>query len=208
MAPAHPSPPLPPSWDAWLTASLDRLAGAVRLRSLRPVHPGPDSARVLVPGAVWDAWMVDYGCGGVGGQGGEGARAAPLQAPRSLTLFSTNDYLGLSTHPTVRGAASSAASRVGCGTRSSGLVGGGYSVGHRELETALAALKGADECLLFGTGYAANTAVLGALARCVGGGGGGDMAARRDPSHPFLSSPPQLPVCLHFQRRPEPRLHS
>ena len=71
------SPPLPPSWDAWLTASLDRLAGADRLRSLRPVHPGPDSARVLVPGAVWDAWMVDYGCGGVGGQGGEGARAAP-----------------------------------------------------------------------------------------------------------------------------------
>jgi 8-amino-7-oxononanoate synthase len=82
-----------------------------------------------------------------------------------VTLFSTNDYLGLSTHPRVRAAAAAAAAAVGCGPRSSGLVGGGYTAAHAELETELAALKESEDCLLFSTGYAANTAVLGAFAR-------------------------------------------
>ena len=48
------------------------------------------------------------------------------------------------------------------GPRSSALV-GGYTHAHRELEGALAELKGAEEALLFPTGYAANLAALSAL---------------------------------------------
>jgi hypothetical protein len=53
------------------------------------------------------------------------------------------------------------------GPRSSALV-GGYTSWHRELETALAQLKGTEECLLFPTGFAANLAVASAL--CQEGG--------------------------------------
>ncbi len=40
---------------------------------------------------------------------------------------------------------------------------GGYTLLHRDLERRLAALKGTQECLLFPTGFAANTAVVTAL---------------------------------------------
>lgn len=53
------------------------------------------------------------------------------------------------------------------GPRSSALV-GGYTSWHRELETALAQLKGTEGCLLFPTGFAANLAVASAL--CQEGG--------------------------------------
>lgn len=80
-----------------------------------------------------------------------------------ITSFGSNDYLGLSTHPEVRSDAAAAAAKYGCGPRSSALL-GGYTHYHRELETSLAALKHAEEALLFPTGYAANMAVLGTLA--------------------------------------------
>lgn len=53
----------------------------------------------------------------------------------------------------------------GChaGPRSSALI-GGFTTTHRELECALAALKGTEDCLLFPSGYAANTATLATLA--------------------------------------------
>lgn len=50
------------------------------------------------------------------------------------------------------------------GPRSSALV-GGYTSWHRDLECALAQLKGTQDCLLFPTGFAANLAVASALCR-------------------------------------------
>lgn len=50
------------------------------------------------------------------------------------------------------------------GPRSSALV-GGYTSWHRDLEAALAQLKGTEDCLLFPTGFAANLAVASALCR-------------------------------------------
>ena len=88
----------------------------------------------------------------------------------TLTLFSTNDYLGLSTHPRVRSAAARAAASLGCGPRASALVPGAYTTEHRALERALARLKGTEDALLFPTGFAANAAAMAAL--CGGGGGG------------------------------------
>jgi 8-amino-7-oxononanoate synthase len=71
--------------------------------------------------------------------------------------------LGLSAHPAVRRAVLDAASEYGMGPRASPLVAGHTHI-HAKLETALARLKGTEDCLLFPTGFAANMAVMSALA--------------------------------------------
>lgn len=80
-----------------------------------------------------------------------------------LLLFSTNDYLGLSSHPDVRRAASSVACAIGMGVRSAAIV-SGHSTIHERLEHELAVLKHAEACLLFPSGFAANLAAITALA--------------------------------------------
>ncbi|KAL6753881.1 pyridoxal phosphate-dependent transferase [Haematococcus lacustris] len=85
------------------------------------------------------------------------------QELRDLTLFSLNDYMGLASHPDVCQAAASAALKWGLGARSSAVVAGTSSL-HRALEQELAQLKGTQDCLLFPTGFAANVAVITALA--------------------------------------------
>ena len=77
--------------------------------------------------------------------------------------FTSNDYLGLSTHPLVRRAIAEAALEYGT-WRSSPVV-GGYSVHHRALEEALIKLKRTEECMLFSSGFAANMGVMTTLAR-------------------------------------------
>ena len=106
----------------------------------------------------WLCGEHDLGESHDGGGGGGGVRGGDDDASgrredhwRSLRLFSSNDYLGLSSHPAVRAAASDASLRHGCGPRSSPLV-AGYTREHRELETALAALKKTEECALFPSG--------------------------------------------------------
>ncbi|XXG75821.1 hypothetical protein AAC387_Pa08g0311 [Persea americana] len=78
---------------------------------------------------------------------------------RKLLLFSGNDYLGLSSHPTVRKAISKAAQEHGMGPRGSALI-CGYTNYHRLLESSLAQLKKKEDCLLCPTGFAANMAVM------------------------------------------------
>lgn len=87
------------------------------------------------------------------------SRAQPF---RNLLLFSGNDYLGLSSHPTVRRAAAKAAQEHGMGPRGSALV-CGYTYYHRLLESALADLKKKEDSLLCPTGFSANMAVMTAL---------------------------------------------
>jgi 8-amino-7-oxononanoate synthase len=92
------------------------------------------------------------------------------QGPRVLLdgkpvlLLCSNNYLGLADHPRVREAAAEAAMRYGAGTGASRLVSGNMTI-HRRLEEQLAAFKGSDACLLFGSGYLANVGVVSALAR-------------------------------------------
>ena len=81
---------------------------------------------------------------------------------RRVRLFSSNDYLGMSTHRDVRVAAARAALAHGSGPRSSALV-CGYTPAHSRLERSLARLKGHEECVLFSSGYAANCGVVPAL---------------------------------------------
>src|SRR5688500_12256137 len=84
-----------------------------------------------------------------------------LAEPRGID-FSSNDYLGLSSHPRIRdailgslraGPLSAPASRLLRGTLPQ----------HRDLEEKLARFKGVEACLLFPSGYQANLGLLTAL---------------------------------------------
>ncbi len=76
--------------------------------------------------------------------------------------FCSNDYLGLAADPRLVTSFKRAADEYGVGSGASHLV-CGHSEPHRALEEALAEFTGRPRALLFASGYAANTAVLGTL---------------------------------------------
>ena len=78
---------------------------------------------------------------------------------KSLTNFSSNDYLGFANHPKIAEAVSQAAAEWGCGSGSSHLVCGHQSI-NQEFEAEFADFVGAEAALLFSTGYMANLGVL------------------------------------------------
>ena len=78
---------------------------------------------------------------------------------RSVVAFASNDYLGLSSHPAVIGAAHDALDRWGTGAGASRLVTGSRPV-HHELEAALSEWKGTERAVVFPTGFAANLGVM------------------------------------------------
>ena len=82
---------------------------------------------------------------------------------RPVLLLCSNNYLGLADHPRVRRAAADAAMRWGVGAGASRLISGTMTV-HRRLEEELADFKGTERCLLFGSGYLANTGIVATLA--------------------------------------------
>jgi 8-amino-7-oxononanoate synthase len=82
---------------------------------------------------------------------------------RTLHNFASNDYLGLAAHPAVIDAAVRAARDYGAGAGASRLVSGTQRP-HRDLEECLADFKGTRGALVFGSGYAASTGTLAALA--------------------------------------------
>ena len=82
---------------------------------------------------------------------------------REVANFSSNDYLGLASHPALRDAAHDAIARWGVGAGSSRLI-VGNGAAHEALEAAVAAWLGRPAARLFNTGYAANTGVIPALA--------------------------------------------
>jgi 8-amino-7-oxononanoate synthase len=98
----------------------------------------------------------------------EGAQGPRVQLDGAeVLLLCSNNYLGLADHPHVRAAAADAAERYGAGAGASRLISGSMSL-HAELERRLAAFKGSEAALLFGSGYLANT---GAVAAVAGEGG-------------------------------------
>jgi 8-amino-7-oxononanoate synthase len=89
-----------------------------------------------------------------------GARAR--RGARVLVSFACNDYLGLSQHPEVIAASCAASRELGAGAGASRHVTGNHSL-YRELEQALAAFKGTEDAVVFGSGYLANIGVIPAL---------------------------------------------
>ena len=94
-------------------------------------------------------------------EGPQGPRV--LLDGRPVLLLCSNNYLGLAEHPLVREAAAEAALRHGAGAGASRLISGNMEV-HADLERRLAAFKGYDAALLYGSGFLANTGVVPALA--------------------------------------------
>jgi len=82
---------------------------------------------------------------------------------REVINFSSNNYLGLANHPALCEAAKLAIDRYGCGSGASRLISGNMTP-HGELERRLAAFKGYEAALLFGSGYLANVGTIAALA--------------------------------------------
>jgi len=95
-------------------------------------------------------------------QGGD-ARFLVLDGRRLLN-FSSNDYLGLASHPRLLRAFIRATETYGLGSGGSPLV-SGYTLEHQRLEEALAEFTGRDRALVFSSGYHANLGLLSGLAR-------------------------------------------
>ncbi|MEZ2586648.1 8-amino-7-oxononanoate synthase [Kluyvera intermedia] len=93
----------------------------------------------------------------------QGAGRWLVRGDRRYRNFSSNDYLGLSQHPQVVRAWQQGADLYGVGSGGSGHV-TGYHQAHQHLEEQLADWLGYDRALLFISGFAANQAVIAALA--------------------------------------------
>lgn len=81
---------------------------------------------------------------------------------RSLTNFSSNDYLGLAGDPRLEESLVKAAARYGVGSGAAHLI-CGHTPAHHQLEEELAEFLGRERALLFSTGYMANLGVISAL---------------------------------------------
>lgn len=98
--------------------------------------------------------------------------------PRGLD-FCSNDYLGLRLDPRLAAAAAQAAAEHGSGTGAARLL-RGTSPLHEALEAGLAAWKGQEAGLLFGTGFQANSTLIPALLQ------GGDAVFSDELNHASL----------------------
>lgn len=90
------------------------------------------------------------------------ARRMLRPMPAGMISFASNDYLGLSTHPEVV----AALAQESAGAGASRLVAGNHAH-YAPLEAQLAAMKGQEAALVFGSGYLAN---LGAITALMGEG--------------------------------------
>ncbi len=90
------------------------------------------------------------------------AAAHVSRAGRPLISFSCNDYLNLSSHPRIIEAALAATKQYGVGAGGSRAVTGNHPL-YAGLEARLAARKATEACVVFGSGYLANTGIIPAL---------------------------------------------
>lgn len=82
---------------------------------------------------------------------------------REVITLSSNNYLGLTTHPRLRQAALDAVERFGAGSGAVRTIAGTMSL-HEELEARLAAFKHVEAVLTFQSGFTANTGAIPILA--------------------------------------------
>ena len=81
---------------------------------------------------------------------------------KELLQLSSNNYLGLTSHPRLRRAALEGAGQFGAGTGSVRTIAGTLTM-HQELEKKLADFKHTEACLVFQSGFTTNQGVLSAI---------------------------------------------
>jgi glycine C-acetyltransferase len=81
---------------------------------------------------------------------------------KSVVNLSSNNYLGLTTHPKLRAAALKAIDDYGVGTGSVRTIAGTMDI-HMELEKKLAAFKKVEKVVVFQSGFAANAGTVSAI---------------------------------------------
>ncbi len=126
----------PTNWATWVDAQLAEVRTAGQWRATRAFDADGPAGHLSTPGGA--------------------------TAGHRVVSFASNDYLGLSVHPSVVAAAHEAIDRWGTGATASRLIVGTRPC-HDELEHELAAWKHAERALVFSSGYAANVGVLAAL---------------------------------------------
>src|SRR5438309_10669791 len=93
----------------------------------------------------------------------ESAQAPEVEiGGRALISLSSNNYLGLNTHPALVEAAIRATRQWGVGTGAVRTIAGTQTL-HEELERRLAAFKRTEAALTFQSGYTVNVGVLGSM---------------------------------------------
>ena len=85
-----------------------------------------------------------------------------LGITRKMLMFGSNNYLGFANHPYIKEYVKTAIGKYGIGIGGPPLL-NGYTKIHRELEERLASLKGAEDSLIFSSGYGANVGLVSAL---------------------------------------------
>jgi glycine C-acetyltransferase len=81
---------------------------------------------------------------------------------REVINLASNNYLGLAAHPRLKEAASRAAAELGAGSGAVRTIAGTMTL-HRELEKRFAAFKGAEDALMFQSGFTANSGTVAAI---------------------------------------------
>src|SRR5437867_2336279 len=81
---------------------------------------------------------------------------------RQVVNLSSNNYLGLTTHPKLRGRAREALDRFGVGSGSVRTIAGTMAI-HMELERRLAEFKKTEAVVVFQSGFAANAGTVAAV---------------------------------------------
>ncbi|MFC1808244.1 8-amino-7-oxononanoate synthase [Candidatus Omnitrophota bacterium] len=83
---------------------------------------------------------------------------------KEMIDLSSNDYLGLSSHPKMKEVVKSAVDQYGAGASASRLLSGDLNL-HHELEEKIAMFKKKESALLFNSGYQANVGIISSICK-------------------------------------------